>query len=551
MSNATPLFLITDAGLAAASIATPTGPYIHITSFEIGSGYGYNPQRSDTGLNGNLLYTGTPTTYENIGNNTLDIICEIPPDAGPFDFGEVALYLSGGVMFAKAVFSTPQTKYSSLGTNVVSSYTFHCLLKLEQSTAVFQISTTNGPPAVWNVYAWSDVYPPGISANPDIPLYLVRELSPAGDSSLLQNTNDTEWTVGTTYQPVRNSATVANSSTSWIEFASNLFHPNDLTAANRQWVIETPDGFFRSVSSIVTSGSNYRCNLNVTNDGTYNNSPLLTAPAVGSKCRLYSSTQNGNIIHYDQIVDPPSIPLATVGNPGLAYGGAGLYMPSPGVIEAHGFLHSPDTNTGRTLTSSDDLNNIALPSGLYTTYVGVYGYPANMPAPWEGHIWIQCYATGSDVTQLYWPQGSGGGSPDGTGGYPPYFRSYSPSTGWSAWSSLGAKGRQGSSSYTTAHAEWTGTSTVLTWNGSSSPFGSGLPALTKAGVLHMYVWDDGSRTTQVNLNGSRVSYNTKGGGAGYGRIHHDTVMFNAGDTVDWIVTNSGLSPIGAAMILLS
>lgn len=439
-----------------ASVATPEGPWIHITSFEVGSAYGYDPQRTDAGLNGNLLFTGVPTSYEYIGNNTLNIICEIPVDAGPFQFGEVALYLDGGTMFAKGVFDEPQTKYSSLGTNVVSSYTFNCLLKLQQSVAVFQIDTINAPPTVLDIYQWSDVYPPGVSANPDVPLYVVRELSPTGDSSLLQNSSDSFWTLGTTYFQVNNAAAVANSSTTWVEFSAFLFSAAALASVNRQWVLETPDGFFRSVSGVVTSGANYRFNLNVSNDGTYNNIPLLNAPPVGSNCRLYSSTQTGLSIYYSQIIDPPpatpSPPLATVGTPGLAYGGSGLMMPQPGVITAAGLLQGPPdggttAGTGRRLTSADDLNNTALNSGLYVTSVGATGLPANWPAPgWDGILQVVNYGT---ITQTYYPEGMGGASGTGVGGYPIYYRSYdNTQQAWSAWFPVSMPGKQGNAAIT-------------------------------------------------------------------------------------------------------
>jgi hypothetical protein len=450
MSNGTPLLVITNAGLAVASTAMPEGPYVHITSFEVGSAYGYDPQRTDAGLNGNLLFTGVPTSYEYIGNNTLNIICQIPVAAGPFQFGEVALYLDGGVMFAKGVFDEPQTKYSSLGTNVVTSYTFNCLLKLEQSVAVFQIDTVSAPPAVLDIYQWSDVYPPGVSANPDVPLYVVRELSPSGDSSLLQNSSDSAWTLGTTYYQVNNAAPVLNSSTTWVEFSPALFTPAALASANRQWVLETPDGFFRSVSSIVTSGANYRFNLNVTNDGTYSNIPLLNSPAVGSHCRLYSSTQSGLKIYYSQIIDPPpSAPLATVGTPGLAYGGSGLYMPQPGVIQAVGMLQSPSTSSGRQLTSADDLNSNALASGLYIATSG--NLPANMPINWNCNIWVHNIgdgvsgAHGSDITQIAYPWNTGGGDSHGVGGYPPYWRQgYNNGANWTDWFPFSMRGKLGS-----------------------------------------------------------------------------------------------------------
>ena len=171
-SLSTPVMVITNQGLAVASTAMPQGPYIHIAYFEIGSGYGYTPLPTDVGINGTLLYggpptmtntQGVPTSYTFVGDNTLDIICTIQPDAGPWQFGEVALFLQDGTMFAKAVFQTPQTKFSSLGTNVASAYVLNCLLKLQQSVAVFQVDTQQGPPAMLDIFQWSDVYPPSLA----------------------------------------------------------------------------------------------------------------------------------------------------------------------------------------------------------------------------------------------------------------------------------------------------------------------------------------------------------------------------------------------------
>src|ERR1700688_1459289 len=163
----TPSFVVTNSGLAAASGATPTGPWISLVSFQVGAGYGYTPLPTHTGLDGALLFEGPPTSYQKVGGNTIDILCEIPPNAGPFQFGEIALFLPGNVMFAKAVFQTPHTKFSALGSNVVSSYELHCLLTLAQGTAIFQVSTTV-PITLLQVYNWSDVYPPSVSANPGV-----------------------------------------------------------------------------------------------------------------------------------------------------------------------------------------------------------------------------------------------------------------------------------------------------------------------------------------------------------------------------------------------
>jgi len=278
----TPQLIITTAGLAAASVATPTGPFIEIDKFQIGSAYGYTPQKTDTSINGDLLFEGAPLTYKYVGDNTLDIVCRLPVDAGPFQFGEVALFLTGGVMFAKAAFADPQIKYSSLGTNVLSTYTFNCLLKLDQSVAVFKINTNCLPPDIWEVDLWSDVYPSGISANPDIPAILVREPDVYGNSTLITKASDVHWSMAGNYRAV-NQGTVVASTTTSIDFAqSELINVNPGTLAN-EYVIETADGYLRACSSEVFVGSNIRFNLTA---------PLPVAPPVGSKIILNSMLTN-------------------------------------------------------------------------------------------------------------------------------------------------------------------------------------------------------------------------------------------------------------------
>lgn len=433
----TPLLLVTDVGLQVASVATPVGPFIHITGFKIGSAYGYDPQRTDTGLNGNILYAGQPIAYQNIGDNTINIVLRIPSDAGPFDFGEVGIFIgdNADTLFAKAVFESPQTKFSSLGTNLQSTYTFNCLLKLEQSVAVFKIDTENGiPPSIWEVDKWSDIYPPGVSANPDTPAVLCRELDIYNNSSLLHKADDENWTIGTNYERY-GFRTIANGTLTSVQFPKTQFPNVDpTTAVNRQFVIKFADGFFRSVSGVISAGANWQFNLNP--------DPLLSLPVVGSTVTLY----NNNGTSFQSLSD---VPLMTTDVQGIARAERGIQIIQPGVIAVNGLNHDAP-GTGRLLTSQDDLNDQSMLSGLYTVLPTVSGTPDNYPAVGaiDGVIYVVNTLTGTGngvLTQTWYPSGLAGGTPDGKKAAPAYFRSLYDATNnlWTAWRRLSIGGGAG------------------------------------------------------------------------------------------------------------
>ena len=283
----TPMLIITNAGLAAASVATPVGPFIHITKFQIGSAFGYTPTKDDLSINGELLFEGAPLTYKYVGENTIDIVCRLPAEAGPFEFGEVALFLDGNVMFAKAAFADAQIKYSSLGTNVLSTYTFNCLLKLDQAVAVFKIDTNCKPPDIWEVDLWSDVYPAGLSANPDIPSILVHELDANGNATLITRASDTHWSMAGNYRTV-NQATVVGSTTGRVDINTTEVVNMSPSALNREYVIETADGYIRSVNNVVAAGAGLRLNIN---------GVFPTAPPVGSVVTISSMSTNQTLLN--------------------------------------------------------------------------------------------------------------------------------------------------------------------------------------------------------------------------------------------------------------
>jgi hypothetical protein len=97
---------LTSAGQAL--LEANTGP-VTVTSFQLGSAYGYIPEPSDTGIHGTLVYTGTPSSPLAVSANLVSYSSYLDFDLGPFQFGEIGLFV-GSVLFALATGSAPISK---------------------------------------------------------------------------------------------------------------------------------------------------------------------------------------------------------------------------------------------------------------------------------------------------------------------------------------------------------------------------------------------------------------------------------------------------------
>jgi hypothetical protein len=91
---------ITNAGIALLN--ANTGP-IQVASYQLGSDYGYIPEPTDTGIHGSLIYTGSPSQYFVVNSNVVKYSIVLDYSLGPFNFGEIGLFTSTGVLFALAV----------------------------------------------------------------------------------------------------------------------------------------------------------------------------------------------------------------------------------------------------------------------------------------------------------------------------------------------------------------------------------------------------------------------------------------------------------------
>lgn len=236
-------FVTTAAGDAAASVATPTGPFIEIVEFRVGSDFSTAATALDTGLAGTTLYTGVPDGYVSLDSNTIGIRLVLPATAGPFEFGEIGLYLPGGVLYARCSFGSLQQKLVSTVASVPSVWRITAALRLSQAPALFNIATQSQN-LILEAANYSLISTPaGTPGSPNA--VIVHEDTPYGQSPMLWKTTSNRWALSKYNKILDATLTgVTAGSISAVEFASLAGSlPNEI-------VLEMASGELRAVSGI-------------------------------------------------------------------------------------------------------------------------------------------------------------------------------------------------------------------------------------------------------------------------------------------------------------
>ncbi len=246
-------FLFTDAGLAQASLASPTGPKIVIQSFRLASGVGYSPSRSQTSLVGSVLFTGTPNTYTVVDGDTIDVVLGVEVNIGDFQFGEIGLYDPSNVLLAVCVFDNLQEKIRAVGNQSGNRYRIHSRLKLAQAPAICVVEVMN-PMTLLEVPSWQTLYPPVDQLN-DANAVIVHEQNASGDSILVVRDSDFEWAL-VAYGKIFAGATTDSGASCT---ADTFTHPNltglafTLPQSGSRYCIKFSTGDVRRIASQASS----------------------------------------------------------------------------------------------------------------------------------------------------------------------------------------------------------------------------------------------------------------------------------------------------------
>lgn len=243
-------FLITDAGLAVASTASPTGPKINIASFKVGSGVNYTPTRSQTALAGSVLYTGVPSGVAIVDADTLEVMLMMDATVGPFKFGEAGIYLDTGTLFAVCVWDTLQDQVKAVGLQAGTVYKIRARIKLAQAPAICNV-TLNQSPALLEVPNWTLLQRPqdqimGHNAA------IIHDNNDSDDPVLVVRDTGTEWApVG--YRQILESYTTDGGASAT---TSSYTHPDipsigiDNPTNNSKYLIKLPQGEIRKIATI-------------------------------------------------------------------------------------------------------------------------------------------------------------------------------------------------------------------------------------------------------------------------------------------------------------
>lgn len=241
-------FVLTDAGIAAVIQAEEKGLCVRITDYTLGSAYGYEPSSSDTDMHGDLLYKGAPAKYKFIDQKTRLVVCEVPVEIGPFTFGEIALWLEDGTLFALCALESAVEKYSSLESSVASSLTLNCLLTVDQGASKIVIGYEDDPSSSGNkeieiIDKWVRIdTPPAMGYDPFIEELIVQEATPDGRQTLLvRDSVQNTWDVASTWTFIGQAVPKAFDST-YVQFA-------DGTIMDSAHVLTTPNFFLIQVGS--------------------------------------------------------------------------------------------------------------------------------------------------------------------------------------------------------------------------------------------------------------------------------------------------------------
>lgn len=134
--------VITQAGLDEALSLNNNGLDLSVTTFKLGSGVAYSPQKSQTGLIGQEVYSNNITSISKVNSDRLDFRIMLNSNIGDFTFGEVGIYTNQGTLFAIMSLDNLFLKRADSGIDKGNSYEIVIPVKFDTKTATISVANS-------------------------------------------------------------------------------------------------------------------------------------------------------------------------------------------------------------------------------------------------------------------------------------------------------------------------------------------------------------------------------------------------------------------------
>lgn len=348
---------ISDAG--AALLQASTGP-ITLTSYKLGSAFGYIPSPTDTDIHGSLVYQGVPSEPVAANPNIVKYSIYLDYNVGDFQYGEFCLF-AGNVMFANGTSSELIDKIKA-GLTVGNSMRIDIYLSmvgtnyfmwfdLAESNNQFRVAGLDSP----------DRLPPAAEATPN--MYIIAGASSQQSPMLAYTNRDGLWAFSVYQYSTILSATIVGFDSQSITIAISDYSSAMVPEYFGQLIIQFITGqlysICRYIKTTVVSGQTATLSFDT---------PLAIQPIVGDKFQMYTRSE----VSIDL-----QIPIATQSVLGGIKIGTGLVIAGDGTCSvdplAIGLVTSVNSMTGDVIVNAANLPGLATvgKTGQYSDLLGL------------------------------------------------------------------------------------------------------------------------------------------------------------------------------------
>lgn len=356
------LVQLTNAG--AALLNANNGP-IQISTFKLGSAYGYIPSPGDTDIHGSMIYTGVPSQYFVVNANVVKYSAYLDYNIGPFQFGEIGLYTSTGVLFALGANDQLLSKIplSQTGDNSIRMDVY--LSMVNQNYQMWLDYAESNNQFHMAVLGSVDQLPPPSQATPNA--YVITGASSQQSSFLAYTDRAGLWNFDAYAYADQAQATIVG------------FDSQSVTIALSDYVSGMTPAYFGEVIAEFSTGALYGIcryiKTVVQSGGTvtlgFDNS-LMALPSVGDKIIVFGRQQLSTTI--------PNLPIASTTTLGAIKVGTSLTIAGDGTLNVAATSYpvlSVNGKTGNVVLTATDLTGFALvaTTGKYSDLIGA-------PAPY-------------------------------------------------------------------------------------------------------------------------------------------------------------------------